>query len=102
VPVALFAERRTADAFRDRLNAEARGTLNPFVFVGDEPDAGFHRDEIEQLGLPLPLPTRNHRQEWVEWWDLCQDETTDEQRAGAWALCDQPLFEVLRVEVSDE
>jgi hypothetical protein len=102
VPVALFADRAAADALRDHLNADGRTTLNPFVFLDDDPDAYFHRDELDQLVLPLPLPTRNRRQDWVEWWDLCQDEATDEQRAAVWELCDQPLFEVIRAEVSDE
>ncbi len=102
VPVALFATRAAAQAHRDQMNADSRNVLNPFVFLDEDPDAYFHRDEFEQLALPLPLPTRNRRREWVEWWDLCQDETTDEQRAGVWELCDPPLFEVIRVEVSDE
>ena len=112
VPVALFAKRHAAEERRDRLSAEGQSALNPFVFLEDDPEAYFARaedpeayfarEEFEQLGLPLPLPTRNRRQEWVEWWDLCQDEVTDEQRAAVWELCDRPLFEVLRVEVSDE
>lgn len=118
VPVALFARRGDAEAHRDRLNAEARATINPFVFLGENPERDFARDEVERLGLPLPLPARRRvpghalwwepnparepRREWVEWWDLCQDEATDEQRAALWAVCDQPLFEVLRVEVSDD
>ncbi|MBN9119943.1 MAG: hypothetical protein J0I06_12405 [Planctomycetes bacterium] len=105
VPVALFADRAAAAAHRDRLTAECRQALNPFTFLDDSGVDGA-RDELERLGLPLPLPralpTRNRCREWVEWWDLCQDEATDEQRAAVWALCDRPLFEVLRVEVSGE
>jgi hypothetical protein len=103
VPVALFADRAAAEAHRDRLAAECRQTVNPFAFV--EPDAGagtdFGRFQLARLVLPLPIPASDRRLEWVEWWDLCQDEATDEQRAAVWALCDQPLFEVLRVEVND-
>jgi hypothetical protein len=102
VPVALFADRSAAEAFRARLSAEAHHTLNPFVFHDVEGDAAFDRDAFEQLAPPLPLPTRTRNREWVEWWDLCQDETIDEQRAGVWEACGQPLFEVLRVEVFDE
>lgn len=99
VPTALFADRDTADAHRDHMNADCRGVLNPFVFLIEDPD--FAHGDLERLGLPLPLPTRNRQSDWVEWWDLCQDEATDEQRAAVWNLCDQPLFETLRVEVSD-
>jgi hypothetical protein len=104
VPVALFAERAAADAFRDQMNTECRQALNPFVFA--DPTAGaatsFGRAELDHLRLPLPIPAGDRRAEWVEWWDLCQDETTDEQRTAVWGLCDRPLFEVLRVEVGDE
>jgi hypothetical protein len=102
VPVALFAKRADADTYRDHLNAGCRNTLNPFVFLDFDPDSGFVRNELTHLRLPLPLPAVNRRQEWVEWWDLCQDEATEEQRVAVWGLCDRPLFEVLRVEVSDE
>ena len=104
VPAALFADRAAADTLRDQMNAESRNTLNPFVFV--EPDAGaatdFGRAELAHLRLPLPIPSGERRAEWIEWWDLCQDEVADEQRAAVWHLCDRPLFEVIRVEVSDE
>jgi hypothetical protein len=102
VPVALFANRGSADALRDQMNAESQNTLNPFVFIDEDPDAYFHREELDTLRLPLPLPGRNRQAEWVEWWDLCQDEASDEQRTAVWSLCDRPLFEVIRVEVSDD
>ncbi|AMV28333.1 hypothetical protein VT84_28275 [Gemmata sp. SH-PL17] len=58
---------------------------------------------VATLEPPLPWPTGFRLLDWVEWWDLCQDEATDAQRAGAWALfANQPFFEVTRVEVSDE
>ncbi len=34
--------------------------------------------------------------------DRTRDETGDGRRAAVWHLCDRPLFEVRRVEVSDE
>ncbi|MCI0701768.1 MAG: hypothetical protein L0241_11850 [Planctomycetia bacterium] len=100
VPLWMFAERSAAEAFRDQLAVECRQTVNPFVFV--EPDAEpFYHHKFTRLALPLPLPASDRRLEWVEWWDLCQDEATEDQRAAVWEVCDQPLFEVLRVEVSD-
>lgn len=102
VPLALFANRQAAIEHLDRLVVEARQTLNPFVFLTEEPAAYFAHDQLTQLGLSLPLPTSSRREEWLEWYDLCQDEATDEQRDRIWELCDQPLFEVLRVEVRDE
>ncbi|MBY0456065.1 MAG: hypothetical protein K2V38_01875 [Gemmataceae bacterium] len=104
VPVALFATRANAGERRDLLAAECRQLLNPFVFV--EPSAGIATDlaraELPRLNLPLPIPTGDRRGDWVEWWDLCQDEVSDDQRQAVWDLCDQPLFEVIRVEVRDE
>lgn len=102
VPVSLFATRSEALATRDRLAAEVRQLVNPFVFI--DPGLGAATaDGREALALaspPLPVPTGDGAAEWTEWFDLCQDEMTDEQRAAVWELCGQPLFEVLRVEVS--
>jgi hypothetical protein len=98
VPLALFANRETASEYRDRLAAEARQTINPFVFT--EPNT--RRQSLSGLGFLLPAPDMTRREEWLEWYDLCQDDATDEQRASAWRLCEPPLFEVLRVEVRDE
>jgi hypothetical protein len=58
---------------------------------------------VEGLGAPLPCPVTFRPEQWREWWDLCQDEIAPDQRTAAWNLFeDQPLFEVLRVEVNDE
>lgn len=105
VPISLFADRADAVAMRDTMAAECQQTINPFVFLTRDPDVYLSRDRFAELGLSLPLPARNRRVEWLEWlewYDLCQDDATDEQRAGVWELCDQPLFEVLRLEVGDE
>lgn len=104
VPLALFAARSDAIEYRDRCAAEARRVLNPFVFV--DPSVGAatdgNRAELLELGLPLPIPAGERRREWIEWLDLCQDEVSEDQREAVWRLCDQPMFEVLRVEVGDE
>ena len=55
---------------------------------------------IRRLGWYQPLGARPS--EWVNRWNLCHDVTSDERRAAVWHLCDRPLFEVRRVEVSDE
>ncbi|MBP3960203.1 hypothetical protein J8F10_33670 [Gemmata sp. G18] len=107
VPIALFAARAEAVEHRDRLAAECRLQLNPFVFADPARSATTDtmREELAALDLPLPIPVGDRRRnwtDWAEWWDLCQDEVTDEQREAVWGACDQPLFEVIRVEVSDE
>lgn len=106
VPVRLFADRASANAFRDELIALTREVMNPFqVFT----PLMARRSEveftalIEQLGTPLPWPVNLRPELWREWWDLCQDEITVEQRVAAWELfADQPLFEVLKMEVHEE
>jgi hypothetical protein len=106
VPVRLFADRDAATAHRDELAAVAVSVMNPFQ-VYTPPMTGLSEADflaaIEMLTPPLPPPASFRLADWREWWDLCQDEATDEQRLAAWALfADQPLFEVLRVEVGDE
>jgi hypothetical protein len=106
VPVRLFADRAAANAHRDELFAAAVGVMNPFqayapgmTGLGED---GFLA-AVAALAPPLPWPTTFQLAQWREWWDLCQDEATNDQRAAAWALFDdRPLFEVLRVEVGDE
>lgn len=103
VPVALFASRVDAVEHRDRLAAECRQALNPFVFAdpADGAATADGREELLALDLPLPLPSGDRRRDWVEWWDLCQDDASDDQRAAVWRATDRPLFEVLGVEVGD-
>ncbi|MBM3979067.1 MAG: hypothetical protein FJ304_02045 [Planctomycetes bacterium] len=102
-PLALFAARPAAEAHRDALARAARATLNPFVFA--EPDGGpasaDGRAALAALGFPLPVPDADRRADWLEWYDLCQDDSGDDHRAAVWDLCDQPLFEVLGVTVRD-
>ena len=104
VPVALFATRAAAVEALGALAADAQRAANPFAFV--EPGEGVAtnpaRADLARLRLPLPVPATDRRAEWLEWYDLCQDELSDDQRAAVWNLCDRPLFEVRRVEVSDE
>jgi hypothetical protein len=106
VPVRVFADRTAANAHRDELMAATVEALNPFQ-VYTPPMSGLMESDflaaIEQLAPPLPWPTGFALAQWREWWDLCQDEATAAQRAAAWALfADRPLFEVLRVEVTEE
>ncbi|VTR97462.1 unnamed protein product [Gemmata massiliana] len=107
VPIALFAARVDAIGYRDQLAAECRLQLNPFVFADPtwSTTTDTMRAGLEALDPPLPVPTGDRRRnwtDWAEWWDLCQDEASDEQREAVWKACDQPLFEVIRVEVSAE
>jgi hypothetical protein len=106
VPVRLFADRTAANAFRDELTATTRAVMNPFqVFTPLMARRGEQEfaTAIEQLNAPLPWPVNFHPERWREWWDLCQDEISPNQRMAAWELFeDQPLFEVLRVDVHEE
>jgi hypothetical protein len=102
-PQRLFATRSAANASRDEHIAAAREVLNPFQ-VFTPLMAGFAASEfvaeVDRINAPLPCPTTLRPELWREWWDLCQDELTDEQRLAAWKLFeDQPLFEALRVEI---
>lgn len=101
VPIAVFATRADAVAERDRLTADMQQRVNPFVFVdpalGAATEAG--REALAESAPPLPLPAGDGPDDWREWFDLCQDEMTAEQRHVVWELCDAPLFEVIRVEV---
>lgn len=104
VPVRTFADRAGAEAHRDELLKLAHATMNPFQVytptmtgLGDEEFAAA----VSRWSAPLPAPEIFRPALWREWWDLCQDEVTAEQRELAWALfADHPLFEVLPVEVA--
>jgi hypothetical protein len=100
VPLALFATRAAAVECRDKFAAEVRRVLNPFVFLDRYADVlgAEFAAALTALDPPLPVPAHYHH-EWIEWYDVCQDEMTEEQREAVWELCDNPLFEVLRVEV---
>jgi hypothetical protein len=106
VPLRVFRTRDAAEAYRDALIADARQTVNPFQVLPLPTimRAGPFRAELPQLRLPLPCPTEyTAADQWREWWDLCQDDITPEQRTAVWNLFDDhPLFEVLAVEVNYE
>jgi len=105
VPVRLFADRAAAESHRDDLTEAAHAVMNPFqVFppvmagLGEVQFAAW----VEWLRPPLPTPTNFSPASWKEWWDLCQDDVTDEQRLAAWKLFEvHPLFEVLPITIRD-
>ncbi|MBA4187622.1 MAG: hypothetical protein C0467_06340 [Planctomycetaceae bacterium] len=106
VPVRLFADRDSAEAHRDELIAGAREVMSPFQAFPPEM-AGLSEvqfgEAVEAIRPPLPWPTGFSSTQWREWWDLCQDEITPEQRAAAWDLfANHPLFEVLPMTVRED
>jgi hypothetical protein len=105
VPVRVFADRASAAAHRDELIAQARATMNPFqVFPPELAGLSEHHlaEAVAALGPPLPWPMGFRPALWREWWDLCQDEVTPEQRLAAWELFEaHPLFEVLPIPVAE-
>ena len=63
---------------------------------------GYCHGVVEAIQPPLPWPNTFRPGPWREWWDLCQDDATPEQRTAAWELfADHPMFEVLTVEVRE-
>ncbi len=103
VPVRVFADRASAEAHRDELMASAQAVMNPFQ-VFPPLMTGLREAElaeaVESLHPPLPWPISDRPALWREWWDLCHDEITSNQRAAAWDLfSDHLLFEVLTVDV---
>ncbi|MBY0460725.1 MAG: hypothetical protein K2V38_25685, partial [Gemmataceae bacterium] len=84
------------------LTEAMRGT-NPFCLL-----CYYLSDEVRQrlaalaFPLPVPPPDEDWHRDWAKWWDLCQDEISDEQRSAAWdVLRGMPPFEVVEVEVGD-
>ena len=103
LPLRLFADRADAERHCRELTAAARRATNPFLVCDWEATEAV-RAELARLDLPLPWPDHeeNYGDAWAEWWDLCQDELTDEQRAALWDLFGvRPLFEVAEVELED-
>jgi len=104
MPLRVFPDRENATAHRDELIAAARELMNPFqLFVPEQSGlvAEAFFEAIGRIDPPLPRPTYFDSGEWREWWDLCQDEITPDQRNAAWNLFSgHPVFEVLPMEVS--
>ncbi|WP_439631238.1 hypothetical protein [Gemmata sp.] len=105
VPVRVFADRASAAAHCDELTARAHATMNPFQVFPPELaglSEGHFVEAVAALGPPLPWPMSLRPALWREWWDLCQDEVTPEQRDAAWELfVAHPLFEVLPIPVAE-
>jgi hypothetical protein len=106
VPLLIFATRAEAETYRDALTVEVQQIVNPFQslpILRTRLTRQVVRECLQALGVSLPLPPYTHANaEWREWWDLCQDEMTPEQRNTAWELFEYPLFEVRSVEMNDE
>lgn len=105
VPLCAFYDRESAVEHRDALLASAHAGMSPFQ-VYPPILAGLVEEQfveaVQALQPPLPWPNTLRPGPWREWWDLCQDEATPEQRAASWELfADHPLFEVLTVEVRE-
>lgn len=101
VPVRLFASRAAADGCAAALVAAARRAVNLFPLL-DGYLSDDTRARLAALELPVGCPGDPWHEDWIVWWDLCQDEITDEQRSAAWdVFAAAPPFEVVEVEVDD-
>jgi hypothetical protein len=101
VPIRLFSDRIAAETLVTRLTAAARRTLNPFSVLNSV-EKGL-QERLAQLCLTLPCPEDRWPDDWREWWDLLQDEISDEQRNAVWSLFGAaPLFDVIPLEMSDD
>ncbi len=102
-PIAVFTSRAAAEARKAELEREARGELNPFVFLGDEDylleDVTSRTQEeflagLKKLypGVRLPRARKYGERDWIGWWEKLADSLTEEQRQAVWELFDRLEF----------
>jgi hypothetical protein len=107
-PIIAYATRERAEAERLRLErAEWKEAGSPLSYgaylenVSSLTEAEFI-ERLEALGL-MPDRLRGERHiYWRDWWEMIEDDLTDEQREALWLMMDRlHLFEVVEVEVGD-
>jgi hypothetical protein len=111
LPLAVFADEKSAKARKSELEAHEREELNPFLFVGDEEytlqevsslNAKEFDERLKKLfpGIALPKPSKYEERDWVGWWEQHADARSEEERQAVWALLDRlEFYRVLPTEV---
>jgi hypothetical protein len=110
-PLAVFTNKKDADARKEQLEREEREALSPFTFVGR---AEYHLRGVTSLSLEqflaklkeiapkarLPKTSKYDERDWNGWWEKYADTLSEEQRQGVWELLDRlELYRVMPTEV---
>ena len=111
-PVAVCADKAAAEARAEQLEREARETLNPFVFVGNDEyslrnvtslSPEQFADRLKKLFPKARLPKENADEErdWFGWWSKLADGITEEQWSAVWGLLDRlKFYAVMKAEMA--
>jgi hypothetical protein len=104
LPLAVFAREESARARKAELEAEERQDLNPFLFIGGDPE--YSLQQVSTLSekkfvarlkklfpkVALPRPGKYQERDWVGWWEKHADSQTEHQRQAVWGLLDKLEF----------
>jgi hypothetical protein len=102
-PLAVFTDKRKAEARKEKLEREERAVLDPFTFVGSDE---YSLQEVSSLSVEefeaklkelapkarLPRPGRYDERDWTDWWAKYADTLSEEQRQSVWELLDRLEF----------
>ncbi len=102
-PIAVFGDRKAAEARKRELEREARAELNPFVFLNDEEytlEEVTSRTQKEFIAgvkklcpkARLPRAGKYGQRDWVGWWEQVANGLSEEQRQAVWGLFDRLEF----------
>ena len=110
-----FADRHDAEAFRDRLEREARASCRfEYVFVSEHNDfydlfkltrfdPPIFLDWLRDADIPVPEPLPRHGYDWYRWWEGCREQLTDRQLSKLYeGLHIFTFYEIVEVDWHDE
>jgi hypothetical protein len=87
VPVRAFPDRKSAEAYRAQLEAEARAELSPALFCSYNAPKGLAaRLRAFKFDAPTFRKGGDNGEQFRKWWAAHATDLTAEQRAAIWEL----------------
>ena len=105
-PIVAYASRDRAEA--ERVERERRERFEAGSPLEHGPDlewcSGLNVAEflrhLETIGVPVPEVEPGETPYWRDWWEMVEDDLTEEQRHAIWDVMGRVrLFEVIEVDV---
>lgn len=92
-PDRVFASKKAAQEYAERLNRELRAHTNPFADE-QEPDFLMSDEDVmfkllKTFGVAKPKPPKGSYVKWGPWWAQVAGELTEAQRDAVWDTFDE-------------